>query len=115
LLWLLALMRVTGSSFNVLNIVLVPMLVGLGVDNGVHLVFDTRATGDAARSLRSLFKPMFISGITTIAGFGSLATVEHPAIASMGELTAAGITLALLATLLVLPPLLGRRRAQSRR
>jgi predicted exporter len=113
LLWLLALMRVTGSSFNVLNIVLVPMLVGLGVDNGVHLVFDSRETGDAARSLRSLFRPMFVSAITTIAGFGSLATVEHPAVASMGELTAAGITLALIATLLVLPPLLSR--AQSRR
>jgi predicted RND superfamily exporter protein len=106
IVWLLATMRLTGSPFNVLNIVLMPMLVGLGVDNGIHIVFDQRATGDVGRTLRALTHPMLVSAITTIGGFGSLLFVAHPAIASMGELTAIGLTYDLAATLLVLPPLL---------
>ncbi len=108
LVWVLAAMRLIGTPFNVLNVVLLPMLVGLGVDNGVHLVFDTRQTGDVARSLRGVLLPMLVSTVTTVAGFGSLVTVGHPAIASMGELAGCGILLCLLATLLVLPPLLAR-------
>jgi len=111
--WLLALMRLCGVQFNVLNIVLVPMLVGLCVDHSIHLVFDARATGDPARSLRDVFPPMLVSAVTTVAGFVSLATVDHPAVASMGELAAAGIALGVLATLLVLPPL-QRIAARSR-
>ena len=112
-LWLLALMRLRGTTFNLMNVVLLPMLVGSGIETGVHLVFGTRGKRDVAAALRPIFLPMFLSALTNVAGFGSLATVGQPAIASMGELAAAGQVFSLIATLLLLPPLLARHAARS--
>lgn len=104
--WLLAAMQLRGLPFNVLNIVLLPMLVGLGVDYGVHLVFDARETGDVPASTRAVMLPMLVSAVTTVAGFGSLMGVRNPGVESMGELSAAGIAFTLIATIVVLAPLL---------
>jgi predicted exporter len=107
--WLLAGMQLRGMPFNVLNVVLLPMLVGLGVDYGIHLVFDARESGDVVRSTRAVMLPMLVSAVTTIAGFGSLMGVSNPGVESMGELSAAGIGFALIATIVVLAPLLRLR------
>lgn len=108
-LWLLAAMQLRGLPFNVLNIVLLPMLVGLGVDYGIHLVFDARETGDVRASTRAVMLPMLVSAVTTVAGFGSLMGVNNPGVESMGELSAAGIAFTLIATIVVLAPLLRLR------
>ncbi len=108
-LWLLAAMQLRGLPFNVLNIVLLPMLVGLGVDYGIHLVFDARETGDVRASTRAVMLPMLVSAVTTVAGFGSLMGVRNPGVESMGELSAAGIAFTLIATIVVLAPLLRLR------
>jgi predicted exporter len=113
--WMLAGMQLRGMPFNVLNVVLLPMLVGLGVDYGVHLVFDARETGDVARSARAVMLPMLVSAVTTVAGFGSLMGVSNPGVESMGELSAAGIGFTLIATIVVLAPLLRLRELSAAR
>jgi len=112
--WLLAAMQLRGLPFNVLNIVLLPMLVGLGVDYGIHLVFDARDSGDVRASTRAVMLPMLVSAVTTVAGFGSLMGVNNPGVESMGELSAAGIAFTLIATIVVLAPLLRLRMRDPR-
>lgn len=114
LLWLLATMRLMDSPFNVMNVVIFPMIVGLGIDDGVHLIFEWRRERDLEKALRAVILPVVLTTLTTIAGFGSLALVEHPAIASMGELAGGGALCCLLATVFLLPALLHLRDRRGR-
>ena len=116
--WLFAAMVVGGISLNVFNIVLLPMLVGLGAVYGVQMVFDARQTGDISVSMGAVMLPMFVSMATTVAGFGALMAVRNPGVQSMGALCATGVVLTMLATIVVLVPmmrLMERRRGTSAR
>jgi len=105
-LWLLAAMQLRGLPFNVLNVVLLPMLVGLGVDYGIHLVFDGArdrrrarldARGDAADArLRG----------TTVAGLRLAHGGAQPRRRIDGRALRAGIAFTLIRAIVVLAPLL---------
>jgi hypothetical protein len=115
--WLFAAMVLLGITLNVFNIVLLPMLVGLGAVYGVQMVFDARQTGDVGVSLGAVMLPMFVSMATTVAGFGALMAVKNPGVQSMGALSATGVLLTMVATIVVLVPamrLMERQRARSR-
>lgn len=100
-----------GIPFNFANIIALPLLLGIGVDNGVHMVHRARAVGGDREGLlaTSTSKAVFYSALTTTASFGGLAFSSHRGVASMGALLAAGIVLMLVCTLVVLPTLVGSR------
>jgi hopanoid biosynthesis associated RND transporter like protein HpnN len=99
-------MVLLGLSFNFANVVVLPLLLGVGVDSGIHLVRRTRA-GDSEESLpQTTTGAVFYSALTTIVGFGSLAFSDHLGIASMGILLVNGMVLVLAANLVFLPALL---------
>jgi hopanoid biosynthesis associated RND transporter like protein HpnN len=97
-----------GVDFNFANIIALPLLLGVGVDNGIHVVHRARhgAAFDARRLRDSTSRAVFASGLTTIASFGNLAFSSHLGMASMGRLLTLGMIAALVASLLVLPALL---------
>lgn len=106
--------------FNFANIMVLPLLFGLGVASGIHLVLrdrqeradGDRAAGDAFET--STPRAVLFSALTTIGSFGSIALSGHPGTASMGVLLTIAITLTLVCTLVLLPALLavrGRGRA----
>jgi predicted RND superfamily exporter protein len=100
-----------GMPFNFANIIALPLLVGVGVDNGIHIVHrahrETSSRGDALGTSTS--RAVFASGITTIASFGNLAFSPHVGMASMGMLLTLGMVVTMVATLLLLPALLALR------
>jgi hopanoid biosynthesis associated RND transporter like protein HpnN len=100
-----------GMPFNFANIIALPLLVGVGVDNGIHIVhrahMETSSRGDALGTSTS--RAVFASGITTIASFGNLAFSPHVGMASMGMLLTLGMVVTMVATLLLLPALLALR------
>jgi uncharacterized protein len=112
-----AVIVVTGGAFNFANIIVLPLLLGIGVDNGIHMVHRLRSTGDAYADLlrTSTARGVFYSALTTIVSFGNLAFSAHPGTASMGSLLTIGVLFTLVATLIVLPALLAlsERRAGS--
>ncbi|MEE9142612.1 MAG: MMPL family transporter, partial [Gammaproteobacteria bacterium] len=73
--------------FNFANIIALPLLLGVGVDNGIHMVHRLRAAPPADGNVlgTSTARAILFSTITTIASFGSLALSQHPGTASMGE------------------------------
>ncbi|MFN3959078.1 MAG: MMPL family transporter [Parvularculaceae bacterium] len=86
--------------FNYANVIVLPLLLGIGVDSGIHLVMRERqeeADGAATR------RAVFFAALTTIASFGSLMLSRHRGTASMGELLSIAIGFTLLCTLIVLP------------
>lgn len=95
-----------GLSFNFANIIVLPLLIGLGVSSGVHLVL--RARRDSTIELLNTTTPraVLFSAFTTIAAFASLALSSHWGQASMGLLLLIAISVNLVCYLLVLPALL---------
>ena len=94
-------------AFNFANVIVLPLLFGLGVASGVHLVLRRRRTGDAAELLRtSTPRAVLYSALTTIASFGSLALSGHRGMTSMGQLLTIAIAYTLICTLVVLPAMM---------
>ena len=103
-----------GLPFNFANVIVLPLLLGLGVASGIHLVMRRRYEKDQSKLLRtSTSRAVMFSALTTIASFGSLAVSGHPGMTSMGQLLTIAISSTLICTLIVLPSLMTPRRAPS--
>jgi hopanoid biosynthesis associated RND transporter like protein HpnN len=103
-----------GLPLNFANIIALPLLIGVGVDSGIHIVHRMRSEpprdGDPLRSSTS--RAVFASALTTIASFGNLAFSSHYGMASMGQLLTLGMVISLIAALGVLPAIM-RLRSES--
>ncbi|MBU1188994.1 MAG: MMPL family transporter [Gammaproteobacteria bacterium] len=104
----LAAMVLLALPLNYANIIALPLLLGVAVDNGIHLVWRHRL-GDLPRDnvLRTATaRAIVFAALTSVVSFGNLGFSSHAGSASMGILLAAGLLITLLCTLLVLPALL---------
>ncbi|MBF0353953.1 MAG: MMPL family transporter [Alphaproteobacteria bacterium] len=96
-----------GLPFNFANVIVLPLLFGLGIANGIQFVFRERLEKDTAQVLSTTTpRAVIFSALTTMVSFGSLAVSSHPGTANMGILLAIMLTLVLGATLFVLPALM---------
>ena len=96
-----------GLPFNFANVIVLPLLFGLGVANGIHLVLRRRDEGGIGGVMASSTpRAVVFSALTTIGSFASIALSDHPGTASMGKLLTIAITLTLACTLIVLPALM---------
>jgi hopanoid biosynthesis associated RND transporter like protein HpnN len=96
-----------GIPFNFANIIALPLLVGIGVDNSIHMVHRTRSEAGSGNALEtSTPLAVLASGLTTIASFGNLAFSTHQGMASMGILLTIGMLTTMAASLVFLPALL---------
>ena len=98
---------VTGSPFNFANVIVLPLLLGLGVDSAIHYVMRARAD-EAGEPVSATWTPraVMISAFTTMGSFGTLWLSSHLGLASMGELLCIAVLFTLLCTLVVLPQLI---------
>jgi len=90
--------------FNFANVIVLPLLFGLGVAGGIHLVM--RRDRDRDVMATSTPRAIIYSALTTIGSFASIALSGHPGTASMGVLLTVALVLTMATTLLVLPALM---------
>jgi len=109
----LAIAVAAGLTFNFANVIVVPLLIGLGVSSAVHLVVRSRRDRTAAVMRSSTPRAVLFSALTTIASFASLALSSHWGQASMGLLLLIAMSVNLLCFLVVLPALLSAVEARS--
>jgi len=112
-LWLAGLMGWFGIPFNLANIMTLPLVIGIGVTNGIHILNRFAEERTPSILSRSTGKAVLVSGLTAIAGFGSLILAKHRGIHSLGCVMATGIATCMIAALAFLPALLnllGRRK-----
>jgi len=97
---------VLGQPFNFANVIVLPMLIGMSIDSGVHLVHRHRLGDHGDVLSTSTARAVFYSALTTILAFGSLGFAPHRGMAGLGQLLALGSFLVLVCYVVVLPAVL---------
>jgi hopanoid biosynthesis associated RND transporter like protein HpnN len=97
----------TGTPINFANIIALPLLMGLGVDNGIHMVEKLHHSLSEEQNIyqSSTARGMFYGALTTISSFAGLAFSPHQGISSMGLVITIGIFWIMACTFVVLPAL----------
>lgn len=102
---------VLNLPLNFANIIVLPLLLGIGVAFNIYFVVAWRAGGHNFLQ-SSLARAVVLSAATTATGFGTLWLSNHPGTASMGELLMISLAWTLVTTLFFVPPLLESVRAR---
>ena len=107
-LWMLPCMTLFEVQMNIANLIVIPLFMGMAIDNGIHLVDRALEPPRTAseRTTQSTGKAVVLATLTTIAGFGSLMVARHAGIFSFGLLLALSVTCNLVAVFTILPLLL---------
>jgi hopanoid biosynthesis associated RND transporter like protein HpnN len=105
MIYTLGIAQTMGLSLNMANILMIPLVIGLGVDTGIHLVhrYENPST---SRATEATHRAVIISGLTTSGTFFSLSFSPHGGAASIGLLLTLAISTLLIISLSVLPFLL---------
>jgi len=96
-----------GIPFNVLMTLVVPLIVGLGVDDGIHVVHRMKEdfTVPANEAAASVGRAIFMTTMTTMVSFSTLMFTNHAGMESMAEILLIGLPLCLLSSVTTLPAL----------
>tara|TARA_B100001146_G_scaffold89870_1_gene79631 strand:- start:36 stop:1994 length:1959 start_codon:yes stop_codon:yes gene_type:complete len=107
-MWTLGIMDLVGVSFNLANLVILPLIIGIGVVNGVHIVHRYREETDKSINIlsKSTGQSVVLSSLTTMIGFGSLMVADHQGVYSLGLVLTLGVGCCLMASITVLPSIL---------
>jgi hopanoid biosynthesis associated RND transporter like protein HpnN len=104
-----------GLQLNFANVIVLPLLLGLGVSGTLLVVMRWREEGGVDRlAASSTPRAVLFSALTTVASFGSLAVSSHRGLASMGLLLTIALSWSLVCSLLILPHILALTRAPRR-
>jgi len=115
LLWMIGLMNIFGLMLTVVNIMGLPMILGIGIDNGVHIIhrFRGEEKGDVFTIFSSTGRAILLSSLTTMLAFGMLIFSIYRGFGSLGSAMAIGVGACFLTTLFFFSPvlkILGRRK-----
>jgi predicted RND superfamily exporter protein len=115
LVWLLGLMVLLDIPLTFYSIVMLPVVIGTGIDASIHLYqrYLELGPGSILTVLRRTGPPVILSAVTTMAGFGSLMFTEHLGLVSMGQVAALGLSSVLIVSLIGLPALVLATERQS--
>ncbi len=107
--WMLGLMGLFGIQLTVVNIMGLPMIIGIGVDDGVHIVHRWRieGKGKVTQVFSSTGKAILLTSATTMLAFGSLVFSVWSGFASLGVAMFVGVGTCFLSTVIVLSGILG--------
>ncbi len=110
-----AMMAILDLPFQFANVIVIPLLLGIGVDSGIHLVHRAENLRDDADELMgtTTARAVFFSALTTTISFGTLAFSGHRGMSSLGVLLSGGMILTVFTNLVILPALLKLRRLHA--
>ena len=100
----IATLKLIQVPINLLNVLAFPLMLGVGVDYGTHIILAARESGDALGNISDVLKPIVLSGLTTATGFGALILAQNAALSGLGTICAVGVSWCLLASLLIVTP-----------
>jgi hypothetical protein len=99
------LLQLAGHHFSFMSVTAIPLIIGIGIDNGIHLV--RRYLESSPNSILDVAKAsgaaLIQSNLTTIIGFGALLASTFPPLAEMGLVTSLGVALTLAGGLWLIP------------
>ncbi len=101
---------------NPANMIVLPLILGIGIDDGVHVVHDYRRQSGRYRISVSTASAVLITSLTTMIGFGSLMIASHQGLQSLGRVLTIGVSCCMFSSLVILPAILTlvtRNRAEA--
>jgi hypothetical protein len=101
-----AAMFVSGAVLDPVNLIIIPLVFGIGVDDGIYIAARQRELYDIGEAVRFAGRALVMTSLTTIAGFGFLGISEYPPLASLGRLATVGLLSCLILSVTLLPALL---------
>jgi len=111
-----AVMELLGLSLNMANVLVVPLILGLGIDSAIHVAHRYSMLGGGQAFINSSTpRAVFLSAITTVATFASLMSSSHQGAASLGQLLAIAIPIMVIVTFTLIPSLLALSPMGNRR
>lgn len=95
-------------DLNPANLIVLPLVVGLGVDGGVHVIHDFRSQSqfEPYTPSASVVNAMFVNATTTMVGFGSMMIAAHQGLYSLGLVLTIGVGTCLLVSIVLVPAVL---------
>jgi len=105
-IWMLGLMAYFQVQFNPANFMALPLILGIGLIFGVHVVHRLLENPHEGIFNHSTGPAIALSACTTMAGFGTLMMAKHQGIASLGFLMTAGVGANVITSLVLLPALM---------
>jgi len=114
--WMVGILKSLGMMLNFVNVMGLPMIVGIGIDDGVHLLHRYKYEGfdKTPIVLKSTGKAILLTSLTTMAGFGSLMLGTYRGWASLGMLLSIGVAACFLTTVLFLPAIISLAHTKYR-
>lgn len=117
IVWMIGGMGLFGVQMNFINIFVTTMIIGIGVDYGVHVLHryrEVRELSDEAfeSGLLETGKAVVAAALSTIVGFGSIIFSHYPGLRSTGKVAILGAFCTALVAVTLLPMALAWRRKQ---
>lgn len=114
IVWMLGAMVAIGLQLNVMNVFVITMVLGIGVDYGIHVIHRfleerERPGGSIVDAVEETSRGVLLAALTTMVGFGSLATSHYPGLVSMGLVSILGTLSTALVAIAVVPAWLAMR------
>jgi len=108
-IWMVGLMHLIGMQLTVVNVMGLPLIIGIGIDYGVHIVHRWRIEGSkkVIQIFASTGKAIFLSAITTMLAFGSLIFSIWRGFGSLGGAMFIGVGACFLSTAIILSGIIG--------
>ena len=112
MVWMLGVMSFLDLRINFMNIFVITMVIGIGVDYSVHFLHRWFETGGNPEALAGISKAIAVAALTTIVGFGSLVLSHYPGLRSVGFAAILGALATAVISITVLPVLLRWRETR---
>ena len=115
LVWVVGFMYAFDIKLNLYNMVAFPTIIGMGIDNSVHIFhrYQEVGRGSLRLVLRTTGVALLATSLTTMVGFSGLVPAIHPALTSIGVLSLVGLGSCFITSVTLLPALLQIRERRT--
>ena len=107
--WMVGIMHLSGMKLSMMSVMGLPLILGIGIDDGVHILHRWRHEGPG--KMRVVFastgKAILLTSLTTMFAFGSLMFSAFPAFGQFGAALFVGVAACFLTSAIILPGILG--------
>jgi predicted RND superfamily exporter protein len=107
--WMVGLMNLTGIALSIMSVMGLPLIIGIGIDDGVHIMhrWKNEGNGRIYTVFSSTGKAILLTSLTTMLAFGSMVFSVFPAWGQFGGSLFYGVGACFLTTVVILPGILG--------
>lgn len=107
--WMIGLMKISGMMMTVMSVMGFPLILGIGIDDGVHIIhrWKIEGKGKIKEIFSSTGKAIFLTSLTTMFAFGSLVFSVYRGFGHLGGALFIGVGACFLTTVVILPGIIG--------